>query len=120
MLKVNQIYSESKWQRGKGIQPIPTRYLATAENAMVHPEVSKLNGGTVRNFERKIPCLLQGFANADSFFRILSFRLTQETTADYCLVVIGKGMANPQGLGVRVARVRVRVGIWLPLKNPYP
>jgi hypothetical protein len=29
-------------------------------------------------------------------------------------------MANPQGWRVRVARVRVRIGIWLPLKNPYP
>jgi len=35
-------------------------------------------------------------------------------------IVIGRGMANPQGWGVRVARVGVRVGIWLPLKNPYP
>ena len=35
-------------------------------------------------------------------------------------IVIGRGMANPQGWRVRIARVRVRVGIWIPLKNSYP
>jgi len=35
-------------------------------------------------------------------------------------LVIGRGMANPQGWRVRIVRVGVRVGIWLPLKNPYP
>jgi hypothetical protein len=35
-------------------------------------------------------------------------------------IVIGKGIANPQGWKIRVTRVGVRVGIWLPLQNPYP
>ena len=33
--------------------------------------------------------------------------------------MIGRGMVNPEGWRVSVARVRVRVSIWLPLKNPY-
>jgi len=36
------------------------------------------------------------------------------------LIVIGRSMANPQSWRVRVVRVGVRVGIWLPFENPYP
>ena len=35
-------------------------------------------------------------------------------------LVMVKGLKNPQGSGVRVTRVRVRVRIFIPLKNPYP
>jgi hypothetical protein len=31
-----------------------------------------------------------------------------------------KGFQNPQGSGVGYVRVRVRVGISVPLQNPYP
>jgi pyruvate/oxaloacetate carboxyltransferase len=31
-----------------------------------------------------------------------------------------QGLVNPQGLESRVQRVRVRVGISVPLANPYP
>ena len=39
------------------------------------------------------------------------------SNACYSVLVIGRSMANPQDWRVRVVRVGIRVGIWLPL-NP--
>ena len=36
------------------------------------------------------------------------------------IISVGQGFEKPQGSGVRVTRVRVRVRIFVPLKNPYP
>jgi hypothetical protein len=41
-------------------------------------------------------------------------QLHLDTIRDY------QGLVNPQGLEGRVQRVRVRVGISVPLANPYP